>query len=263
MSTLKPKILLITGDICARGTASLLIRSEGSEVEVSDTGSRALALAQTMQFDLILVDQTLPDQSGIEIVRRLRERRHAMPIVVIAGAPNLQSSFEAGAAGADAYIQGPILAEEYPNIVWQVLDGEDPARHPVRLQVSTGFCCPAGARLEHRPSFADPRVKAILRWIDRAPRTPVSELARHVSLSESRLRHLFRATIGVSISSYRRHATVQAAARLLVTTADSVERIGERLGIGDLRRFRRDFRLRFGMPPQAYRMQFRQPPSVS
>ena len=65
-----------------------------------------------MQFDVILVDQTLPDESGIEIVRRLRERRHGIPIVVIAGAPNLQSSFEAGAAGADAYIEGPILALE-------------------------------------------------------------------------------------------------------------------------------------------------------
>lgn len=85
---------------------------------------------------------------------------------------------------------------------------------------------------------------------------PISALAMQVRLSESRLRHVLAETVGISLSRFVRERRLLAAARLLVTTSETLQAIATRLHLPqDLRAVRAAFRDRFGMSPRAYRAQ--------
>jgi len=81
------KILIVEDDTpLAMMMASLLTRA-GCDVQGAHTGEKAMRLAQESKFDLITLDIDLPDMSGFEICRELKQRhlsRHT-PIVLISG----------------------------------------------------------------------------------------------------------------------------------------------------------------------------------
>lgn len=80
---------------------------------------------------------------------RLRERNNdllrlcgvASRIVVVTAFPSLDTSFDAGAVGADGYVDGPLFGDEVVSIVDQALKGPYPVRYP-SADTATGF--PAG-----------------------------------------------------------------------------------------------------------------------
>jgi len=75
-----------------------------------ETASEALDLATTGGFDGIIVDQTLPDLTGIEMIRLLRTEAHtaALPVLMFTGSTNPQLETEARNAGADDYLTKPV-----------------------------------------------------------------------------------------------------------------------------------------------------------
>jgi transcriptional regulator GlxA family with amidase domain len=79
------------------------------------------------------------------------------------------------------------------------------------------------------------------------------ELARHVNLSTSRLRHLFRSETGQSISQYRKMLRIQKAKELIETTFLSMKQVMLKAGIKDKGQFAREFRKVYGTRPIDYR----------
>ncbi len=87
MSTPK-KILLIEDHVDTAEMLSLILESEGYHVKNVQTASGAFqALSvQSEKLDLILLDLTLPDMNGDEIIRRIQETRTNLPPVLIMSA---------------------------------------------------------------------------------------------------------------------------------------------------------------------------------
>jgi AraC family transcriptional regulator of arabinose operon len=81
----------------------------------------------------------------------------------------------------------------------------------------------------------------------------LEELARDVNLSPSRLRHLFRETVGRSPTQYLRLLRMTQAKRLLDTTFLRVKEVMCAVGSNDLSHFVRDFKRLFGQAPGRYR----------
>ena len=79
------------------------------------------------------------------------------------------------------------------------------------------------------------------------------ELAGIVNLSPSRLRHLFRQSVGLSPCRHVRLLRMREAKRLLDTTFLSVKEIMSAVGRNDLSHFVRDFKRHFGQAPGRYR----------
>jgi DNA-binding NarL/FixJ family response regulator len=79
----------------------------------------------------MLVDLRLPDTSGIDVVRELKiSGVSALTLMVIMTAfPALDSSFDAGTAGADGYVDGLLSGDDVVSVVTQALEGVLPVRH--------------------------------------------------------------------------------------------------------------------------------------
>ncbi len=81
----KKRILCIDDDADTCFMLSHLLGREGYELKTAATASAAVALARTGSFDLYLLDNRLPDSTGLELCRELRLLHPPTPIVFYSG----------------------------------------------------------------------------------------------------------------------------------------------------------------------------------
>ena len=89
----KPRILVAEDDDDIRAVFEMVL-GDRYEIRCAGTAAHALAVASTWKPDVVLLDWTLPDASGEELVARLRAMNAhfaTLPIVVVSGAPTLKA----------------------------------------------------------------------------------------------------------------------------------------------------------------------------
>jgi len=104
--------------------------------------------------------------------------------------------------------------------------------------------------------MADPRVRWILELlvkIDLAQIPRIEELAREVHISSSRLRHLFKTEVGVTLSRYVKMMRLQRARILLQDSFLEVKEIVAAVGLKDVSHFVRDYKTIYGETPMRSR----------
>jgi CheY-like chemotaxis protein len=104
-----PRLLVVDDDasVCAFVTAAL----DGSaEVVTAGCADDALAMVGLHDVDAVLIDQGLPDLSGVELIRLLRTdpRTTSTPIVLFTGSDSPDVERDARRAGADDFLQKPL-----------------------------------------------------------------------------------------------------------------------------------------------------------
>jgi AraC-like DNA-binding protein len=191
--------------------------------------------------------------SGIDVVRALRANGATTPMVIVTAFPSLDSSFDAATVGAAGYVEGMLLPDELLEVVSHALAGRLPVRHPGGDTAVTAM--PAHP---DDPVRTDPRVREMIRAIDARLSRSLSpgEIAGVLHMSESRVRHLFKVSVGVPLMTFAKERRLQTSALRLATTTDYVSQIAAALGFGSAREFAKSFRKRFGMPPKVYRARF-------
>jgi transcriptional regulator GlxA family with amidase domain len=104
---------------------------------------------------------------------------------------------------------------------------------------------------ERRAAIADHRVARVVELIESRPpaELAVGSLADAVRLSPSRLRRLFVAHTGLTLSRYIKRAKLRRADHLVRTTFLSVKEISAAVGIHDESHFLRDFKTLYGATP--------------
>ena len=100
------KILIVDDDIDIAELESYLLKSEGFETVVKNTGEDALEEIEKTKYDLILMDIMMPGISGIELCAKVREKVDCSIIFVTAKA-NLVDKMVGFEIGADDYITKP------------------------------------------------------------------------------------------------------------------------------------------------------------
>ncbi len=105
-------VLLIEDDPELADGIAAFLEGQGDSVTVEGNGMTADRLLQERQFDFVLVDVGLPGLSGYEIVRRIRDRRRALPVILITARDALDDRIYGLDLGADDYLAKPFeLAE--------------------------------------------------------------------------------------------------------------------------------------------------------
>ncbi len=79
---------------------------------VVGTGREALELARTGAFDLLVLDLGLPDQDGLTVLRRLREQRVDLPVIILTARSSVTDTVAGLEGGADDYMPKPFRFEE-------------------------------------------------------------------------------------------------------------------------------------------------------
>ncbi len=88
------------------------LREQGFMVEICDHGDDAFTLATTRSYDVIVLDIMLPGRDGLSILRGLRERKNAVPVVLLTARSELNERVEGLNLGADDYLTKPFYIEE-------------------------------------------------------------------------------------------------------------------------------------------------------
>ena len=106
------RLLLVEDDrTAARGLVAQLA-ADGLPAEVADTATEAFDLALATPYDLILLDLMLPDQDGLDLLRRLRAAGIGTPVVVLSGLASAHAKVKAFTLGADDFMSKPFDREE-------------------------------------------------------------------------------------------------------------------------------------------------------
>ena len=108
----KPSILLIDDDKVTRQTLSERLRIKGFHVDEAETGRKAIEKIGEMNYNIALIDILLPDISGTELLKRLKEKNPEIIEIIITGYPSMQNAINAVNEGADAYLVKPVKPEK-------------------------------------------------------------------------------------------------------------------------------------------------------
>ena len=105
------KILLVEDERDVRETIKLQLEDEGHEVSEAESGSDALALAESLAFDLVLTDVMIPGINGIELVQQLNQLDSHPVTIVMTGYGSVEMAVNAIKAGAFDFLSKPFSVE--------------------------------------------------------------------------------------------------------------------------------------------------------
>ena len=101
------RILIVEDDLDLRQALSAQLRKAGFVVDVSADGREGLYYGEEFPLDLAIIDLGLPEISGLEVIRRLRESGKDFPILVLTARSDWKDKVEGLEAGADDYLTKP------------------------------------------------------------------------------------------------------------------------------------------------------------
>jgi two-component system cell cycle response regulator CtrA len=106
------RVLLIEDDRAMARSVELMLDEAGFEHETAGTGEIALEYARTYEFDVVMLDLTLPDLHGHEVLKRLRMLRINTPVLILSGDSETDTKVTGFGAGADDYVTKPFDKSE-------------------------------------------------------------------------------------------------------------------------------------------------------
>jgi len=86
------RILLVDDEIDILETLGTILKSSGHEVISATNGLQALALFATQAVDLVIIDMVMPEKSGADTIRELRQRNAQVPIIAMSGGGRMEPS---------------------------------------------------------------------------------------------------------------------------------------------------------------------------
>lgn len=122
MSYPRARILYAEDHADTRELVALVLAQNNCEIVTTDSYDQALQLARTDNFDLYMLDNWLPDRSGVDLCLRLRELDPVTPILFYSGAALQADKESAFAAGAQAYLTKPVDTDELVATVFRLLE---------------------------------------------------------------------------------------------------------------------------------------------
>ena len=106
------KILVVEDDKKLGGLVRKGLEAAGFVVDYSADGDEGFTLANTRSYDAAVLDIMLPGRDGLSILRNLRERRSALPVILLTARSALNERLDGLNLGADDYLTKPFFIEE-------------------------------------------------------------------------------------------------------------------------------------------------------
>lgn len=83
------------------------LRARGLEVDTAESGHRALEMAAAADYDVVVLDLAMPGIDGLETLRRLKESRPELQVLLLTGHGSIESGIKAMKTGAADFLQKP------------------------------------------------------------------------------------------------------------------------------------------------------------
>ncbi len=117
------KILIVDDDVDSLKLISLMLKRQGYEVAVAESGGKALKKAASEAPNLIILDVMMPDMNGLDVCRSLRANPQTAntPIIMFTAKTLIDDKVKGFEAGADDYLTKPTHPAELANRIKSVL----------------------------------------------------------------------------------------------------------------------------------------------
>src|SRR5258708_2643830 len=110
----KGSILVIDDESEIREGLELLLTSEGYGVSCAGTGESGLAKLEERPFDLLLLDVSLPDRNGLDLLKEIRRRDPHLSVVLITAYGSIDMARAAFNCRAMDYLSNPLSNDNLP-----------------------------------------------------------------------------------------------------------------------------------------------------
>ncbi len=130
-----PTILLVEDEPQVRRFIKRILSTVSARILTAASGARALQIAVRTPVDLVILDVRLPDVSGTEVLRRLRDIDVDIPVIMVTGYGSAGTVRSAMELGAFDYLTKPFSTEEMYGVVREALASR--GAHSVGREVHT------------------------------------------------------------------------------------------------------------------------------
>jgi DNA-binding NtrC family response regulator len=165
------RILVVEDDDTIRRTLGDVLGRAGYEVDQAETAGAGLEQFRAREYDLALVDLMLPDGSGLDALRAMRDSDPEALVVVMTAFPELRTAIASLKAGAYDYINKPFDLDELRGLVRRALETRRLRLEVARLKVSAVHAASVEGMVGQSPEFV--AMLEVTRKIAAAGRVPV------------------------------------------------------------------------------------------
>jgi len=130
------RILILDDEPNIGGSLRMILEREGYAVTVTRTIADAKAAAA--RADAMLLDVRLPDGSGIDLLRQLRERDNTAPVIMISGHATIRDAVDATRTGAFDFLEKPLSRDKVLLSIKNALEQVNLRRENERLRELVG-----------------------------------------------------------------------------------------------------------------------------
>jgi len=102
------RILVVEDDSLLGDALRIGLRREGFAVDWVQDGAKAWAALASQPFAAVVLDLGIPGISGLELLRRLRERKNAVPVLILTARDAIPDRIAGLDSGADDYLAKPV-----------------------------------------------------------------------------------------------------------------------------------------------------------
>jgi two-component system OmpR family response regulator len=105
-------VLVVDDEVVLTEMLAMALRYEGWEIATAGDGSAAISTARTARPDAVVLDVMLPDMSGLDVLRRLRQQNPKLPVLLLTAKDAVEDRIAGLTAGGDDYVTKPFSIEE-------------------------------------------------------------------------------------------------------------------------------------------------------
>lgn len=124
------RVLLVEDSLIAQQVAKLILVNFANEIDMADTGNKAIELFKAGKYDLVLMDIGLPDMQGFEVTKILRnmekETAYHVPIVALTAHASDAVKKECLNSGMEEVFNKPLSTEQMKNIIEKYIFADKP-----------------------------------------------------------------------------------------------------------------------------------------
>jgi DNA-binding response OmpR family regulator len=132
------KILIVEDEPRIASFLSKGLEASGFSTLAVDSGQSAIYLANSNDFDLVILDLGLPDQDGLSVLEHIRGQGETIPIIILTVYDDIRHKLQGLNGGADDYVTKPFHLEELIARIRVQLRKQPQAIEPTKLTLEVG-----------------------------------------------------------------------------------------------------------------------------
>jgi len=127
------RIVVVDDDLSLCHFLTKPLSQKGYQVIVCHNGKQALEIINQQEADLILLDNKLPDRTGLEILKDIKQSHPKMPVIIMTAFGTTDTAIETMRLGAFDYVLKPFELEEISELVAKGLEANKLMKRAVAI----------------------------------------------------------------------------------------------------------------------------------